>query len=153
MSGACDKCGSNRHLITYAIPDGIFRHRGQEVLRCKDCGSPGLHYTDYHDYEPPSDDYFLGLSDYHIDWAYTEPNYFICFECSNLITTSKMGHGIALTTPDPTTIYSNVRNVMFCQGCIIIRKGVRLEDEYAENLQDLYKRTDMMLSKYGRKLG
>jgi len=150
---SCNKCGTNDNLVTYAMPDFIYRHRGQEILQCKDCGSLGPQYTDFHVYDPSSDNYFLGLSYYYIDWSYSEPNYFICFECSTLITTTKMGHGIALSTPDPTTIYSNVIPVMFCQHCTFKRKGVRLEDEYAESLDILYKRTDMMLLKYGRKLG
>ena len=65
-----------------------------------------------------------------------------CFECSNLITTSKMGQGIALTTPDLSSGYSNVYSIEFCQDCYRKRKGVRLEDQYADNLSALYQRTD-----------
>jgi hypothetical protein len=139
----CEKCGSNENLICYAIPDFVYRHVGKEKLRCKTCGPPqGGQYTDFHDYNSDSDDYFLGLISYHLDWQWGGENMSYCFECSKLIPTSKMGHGIALTTPDPTSQYSKVYPIEFCQGCYRKRKGVRLEDEYAHKLPELYQRTD-----------
>ncbi len=110
---------------------------------CKDCGQVESGYDTSNDYDPECDDYFLGRSSYHLDWCWANENFFHCFDCEILISTSKMGHGTAIITP-PEGL-SHAVGVKFCQGCYRGRKGLRLEKEYEGRLDDLIQRTDRWL--------
>ena len=116
---SCDNCGSTINVVEYYLPHSF---NNETIHHCHSCGRPEQCF----------------------EWIYDVPveREIRCFECLCQITTTKMGCGIALKTPDPIIECSNRYRVGFCPDCTIKRNGRQLINEYWGRLTDLYERTN-----------